>query len=521
MTRIDTRLRVAEGIVAGRRGHRTRRGTISWRGIPFAAPPVGGGRFRRPSPVEPWAGVRDCTRFGPAPIQERRFAMTAPGRIHPMSEDCLTLNVFSPEVESATPRPVLVYIYGGAYVLGTTATPLYDPSLLARAQDVVVVTVAYRFGPFGMLDFSEYSTPERPFDDNLGLADHLAALQWVASNIAVFGGDPANVTIFGESAGGTSVLTLLATPPAKGLFHHAIAQSPATELTVGKQGAALFADEFLRILADPQRRNTDVEQPREPIDPERAARLLDGASAVELLRAGNRLMGFARRAAVAEPVPFAPVSGSDLLPLAPLDAAREGRTHQVPLIVGSNRDEGKLFDKFWNMLPDADRMLLRVADSVARDEIAAQYSEGAADRLRLAADATFWAPMMAFADGHSRRAATYVYRYDFFTSALGRAGVGATHGTELFAVFGAYRLPLGVGLAVGDWRGVGRVIDRVQHRWGSFARSGVPGDGWPRYRSATREILVIDRDDRVEVDPDSARRMAWQGLYPVLPEIIT
>ena len=508
MTLIDTIVTTADGLVGGRRGKLARRGTISWKAIPFAAPPVGAGRFREAQPVAPWPGVRDCTKFGNAAVQERRFTATGPGRYAPTSEDCLTLNVFSPETEPSTPRPVMVFIHGGAYILGTAATPLYDGSLLARAQDVVVVTVQYRFGAFGLLDFSQYSTSDRTFDENPGLSDMLAALRWVQRNIAAFGGDPDNVTVFGESAGGSAVLTLLATPDAEGLFARAIAESPAPELVIDKSSATVFADEFVRLLRDPDRRSSGVDDRGAAIDPAVARRLLDGASTEEIFRASNRLMRFASRAQTPEPVPFAPVAGSRLLPQLPVVAAREGTTHPVPLIVGGNRDEGKLFEKLWNMLPDAERMLLRVEDEGAREQISALYT-GPGERLRLSADATFWAPTVAFADGHSRTAPTFSYRYDFFTKVLGKLGVGATHATELFAVFGAFRSALGAPLSVGDWRAVARVTADVQSRWGAFARTGVPGSDWPRYSEDTREILVIDRTDHIETDPHGERRLAW------------
>lgn len=517
MTLIDTIVTTTDGLVGGRRGRRARRGTISWKGIPFAAPPVGRGRFREAEPVAAWPGVRDCTSFGNAAVQERRFTATGPGRYAPTSEDCLTLNVFSPDSQSSTPRPVMVFIHGGAYILGTAATPLYDGSALARAADVIVVTVQYRFGAFGLLDFSAYSTPERTFDENPGLSDMLAALRWVQRNIAAFGGDPDAVTVFGESAGGSAVLTLLATPDAEGLFARAIAESPAPELVVGKPSAEVFADEFLRLLREPERRSSDIADRGEPIAPEHARELLDGASTEEIFRASNRLMRFASRAQTPEPVPFAPVAGSRLLPHLPVDAAQAGKTHPVPLIVGGNRDEGKLFEKLWNMLPDAERMLLRVEDEGAREQISALYT-GPGERLRLSADATFWAPALAFADGHSRVAPTYAYRYDFYTKVLGKLGVGATHATELFAVFGAYRSALGAPLSVGDWGATARVTADVQSRWGAFAHTGVPGDDWPRYSVDDRETLVIDRSDRIEADPDGERRLAWHRGVGLIAE---
>ncbi|MFW0785935.1 carboxylesterase/lipase family protein [Gordonia sp. CPCC 206044] len=512
MTPIDSRVTTADGIVEGVRGKRTRRGTISWKGIPFAAPPVAGGRFRDPQPVHPWPGVRSCARFGKAAIQDKRFTAVAPGRYQPIGEDCLTLNVFSPDRTSSTPRPVMVFIHGGAYILGTAATPLYDGSLLARSQDVVVVTVQYRFGPFGFLDFSSYSTEDRTFDSNVGLKDHVAALQWVQRNIAAFGGDPDNVTIFGESAGGTSVVSLLSTPAADGLFTRAIAESPAPELTISAESAQIYADEFLRLLRDPQRRASGVDPDAEPIPAEEAQRLLARASARDLLVAGNHLMKFAQKAGLGDPIPFGPVIDGAYFPLSPIDAANAGKTLPVPLVIGTNQAEGQLFSKLWSVLPDAEKALVRVNDEQDRKEIAALYNGSDEGLVELSADSVFWAPTTAFAEGHSAVAPTYMYRYDFHTRLLAATGMRATHATELFAVFGAYRTALGAGLAVGDWRSTGRVIAAVQDRWGAFATAGVPGVGWPTY-DARRKVLVIDDPDHIETDPDGERRAAWRKVH--------
>lgn len=513
---IDSKVATADGVVQGLRGKRGHRGTISWRGIPFAAPPVAGRRFQNPQPVTPWPGVRDCTRIGKAAIQDPRMAAIAPGKRAPISEDCLTLNVFAPEQESATPRPVMVFIHGGAYILGTAATPLYNGSALARAEDVIVVTIQYRFGPFGYLDFSGYSTDERRFDENPGLADQLAALRWVQRNISGFGGDPDNVTVFGESAGACSVVTLLSTPSARGLFARAIAESPVLELIVDKNEAGVFADEFLRQLADPSRRATTIDPDLDPIDPDEAARLLDGASAADLHRAGERMMAFAGQVATRAPLPFAPVVGGDLVPQSPMACSRAGQTLPVPLIIGNNREEGRLFEKFWNLLPEPDRILGFVDDMAAREAINNSYGRDASERARLSADAAFWAPIMVFADGHSRVADTRAYRFDFYTRVFGALGLRATHATELFAVFGAYRAPVGAGFAVGDWSAAARVSDDVQSRWGDFARGRAPGSDWPLYSTSSRDILVFDRHTHVEADPDSHRREAWSDAYELV-----
>ncbi len=514
MTTVDSKVTTADGVVEGAPGKRLRRGSISWRGIPFAAPPVGKDRFADPRPVQPWPGVRDCTRFGKAAIQDKRFTAVAPGKFAPMGEDCLTLNVFAPDTPSSTPRPVMVFIHGGAYILGTAATPLYDASFLARDQNIIVVTVQYRFGPFGFLDLRDYATDDWQLDVNVGAKDHIAALQWVQRNIEAFGGDPGNVTIFGESAGGSAVTALLSIPSAKGLFVRAIAESPACELALEPDSGRIYADEFLRQLRDPSRRATTWERDEEPISPEEAQRLLS-APARELHAAGNRLMKFAQLSESGDPVPFGPVVDGEFLPQSPLMTALNGKTHPVPLIIGTNHDEGQLFSKFWNVLPDAERTLLRVDDDQIRNDLVALYDDGSRDRMQLVGDSVFWAPMSAFADGHAAVAPTYVYRYDFRTRMLAWSGLGATHGTELFAVFGAFRAPLGAGLAIADWSSTARVTDDVQSRWARFARTGVPGADWPAYRSDDRSVLIIDDPDRVEIDPDGARRDAWRRVHVV------
>ena len=213
------RVKIASGTVEGF----TRDGVNRWRSIPYASPPVGPLRYRAPRPVQPWPGVRYCHGIGYCAPQQRVYTMLAPGRYQPMSEDCLTLNVVSPvdAAQEQQPLPVMVFIHGGGYMLGSSATPIYDGASLAR-RGCVYVSVNYRLGALGCLELSSLSTAEVTIDDNLFLRDLVMALRWVRENIAAFGGDPDNVTIFGESAGAHAVSTLLAIPDAKGLFSQAI-----------------------------------------------------------------------------------------------------------------------------------------------------------------------------------------------------------------------------------------------------------------------------------------------------------
>ena len=229
-----------------------------FRGVPFARPPAGARRFRPPERPAAWAGVRDATRFGPAAPQS--LGLLGPVfslGITRMDEDCLSLNVWTPGVDSRR-RPVLVWIHGGAFVLGAGSQSLYDGAVLARRGDVVVVTINYRLGSLGFLRLRELSGGRLPASGNEGLLDQIAALEWVRDEIAAFGGDPGNVTIFGESAGAMSCAALLGAPRARGLFHRAILQSGAANYVSPAETASAVAEEFLAALRIRRRRIADL-----------------------------------------------------------------------------------------------------------------------------------------------------------------------------------------------------------------------------------------------------------------------
>ncbi|MDT5239183.1 MAG: para-nitrobenzyl esterase, partial [Mycobacterium sp.] len=224
-------------------------GTVKvWKGIRYAAPPAGELRWRAPQPPEPWTEPADATRVGPVCPQptDPRIPIDLGA---PQGDDCLTLNVWaSSDTSPGDGKPVMVWVHGGAYILGSSAQPLYHGRVLASSGDVVVVTVNYRLGALGFLDLSPFSSSKASFETNLGLRDVLFALHWVRDNVAAFGGDPGRVTIFGESAGAGMVTTLLASPAAAGLFSAAIAQSsPATSIYDAAR-SRLVAEQFLAAL---------------------------------------------------------------------------------------------------------------------------------------------------------------------------------------------------------------------------------------------------------------------------------
>ncbi|WP_280233517.1 carboxylesterase/lipase family protein [Nocardia cyriacigeorgica] len=500
----STDVSTADGVVRGHRGRRV----IRWRSVPYAAAPVGALRFRAPRPVEPWTGIRPATEFAFAAMQHRTGAQIGARSYQPTSEDALTLNVTAPVAAGSAPLPVMVFIHGGGYMFGTSALSLYSGARLAVGGDVIVVSLNYRLGAFGYADFGEFGTEERPFDSNLGLRDQIAALEWVRTNIAAFGGDPDNVTVFGESAGAHAVLSLLAAPAAAGLFHQAIAQSAPADWALSAEDARLIA-----------RRCVDALGARS----DNATRMLSEASAIDIHRAFGRAM----RGSLRERPGFfaaAPVVDGTLLPQAPIDAIADGNAHRVPLIIGTCDNEGALFARFadYALPTTADRLRAAIGDDAAAEaRIRAAYPgyPDARAAVRAGGDFVFWRPSVSVMAAHSRYAPTYAYRYDFAPRALRLAGIGATHATDLIPVFGVADSPVGRALtAAGGRRGLVSVTRQFQDNWLRFAHTGAPLPSWPAYTEARRSTLIIDAPSRVEHDPQRAKRLAWEGIR--MPKLV-
>ncbi|MEU7768000.1 carboxylesterase/lipase family protein [Nocardia sp. NPDC049190] len=493
-----------------------RSGSVAvWRSIPYAAAPSGTSRFAPPQPPSTWEGVRDCTSFGQIAPQTMG-AMVPVDSDLTMGEDCLWLNVWSPRHDGARdrasdpdePRPVLVWLHGGAYCLGTAAQEIYDGRKLAATGDVVVVGVNYRLGALGFLDLSSLGDD---FVPNLGLRDQIAALEWVRDNIAAFGGDPGNVTLFGESSGAGCVTALLTSPRACGLFHQAIAQSPPATTVFGQERAATVARRFLELMDLPAARAKELLAC--PIDRIVAAAgvLLDEIP----LKEPGRLAA-------------APVVDGELLPTYPIDRFQQGRSHRVPLIIGTNKDEASLFRLFRSPImpvtPDAVNVMLRDVAAGHPEwsperiaEITSAYPDLATTRgaLAMSTDAAFRMPAHWVADAHAQHSPTWMYRFDYATPMLRAARVGAGHATELPYVFGNFgTLNHDPTFWLGGRKVAMEVSGRMIRRWVAFATHGVPAalDGskhWPPYRLSARTTLVIDAVDRVVDDPDRDLHSAW------------
>ena len=521
----DDTQRVQADTAYGRIEGRQRRGVLLFAGVPYAHAPVGPLRFAPPRPPAPWTGVRDATAFGPqAPqVGGTMEAIAGGGQTAPWSEDCLTLNVQTPACDGGR-RPVLVWIHGGGFTTGASSVPWYDGTAFCRNGDVVVVTVNYRLGAFGWSHLAHLPDGhDEPEAGNAGLADQVAALQWVRQHIAGFGGDPGNVTVFGESAGAMSVGTLLGTPSAQGLFAKAVLQSGACHHVRTVEQAAEVTDRICAALGV-----HDVAGLRRVSDQQ----LLDAQ-----VSASNALVrDRARRGDVGLGLPFGPVLGGATLPEHPLEVVRRGGAAHVPLLLGTTREEWNLFALMAREQLD-DAALLARLERIVEDpaQMVAVYRQAldtdpdgapAHDALwsAIMTDRVFTIPAIRLAEAQSahRPADVFAYRFDWASSALdGR--LGSCHALEIPFVFDGLHQP-GVAFFTGD--APPAVLATAMHRaWIAFARTGSPQhDGlpaWPAYGRAGRATLHFDaRSDgpdgtlacTVRHDPAPEQRAAWDGV---------
>lgn len=482
-----------------------------FKGVRYAAPPIGELRWRAPQPPAVWTEPADATAYGgicPQPV----LPALPLGSTARMDEDCLFLNVWAPsETTAADSKPVMVWVHGGAYVYGSGSQPLYSGRALVEGSDVIVVTVNYRLGALGWLDLSSFSTDDCRFDTNLGLRDVLFALEWVRDNIAAFGGDPERVTLFGESAGAGVVTTLLTSPAAEGLFAGAIAQSsPVTSVYDGAR-ARRTAEQLLDHIG---------------IDSDDVATWRD--TPVEEIVAATAAIFESVPVNVPGTIAFAPIVDGDIVPDYPAKLARDGKSLPVPLLIGTNKDEAALFrwmkSPLMPITPDAIREMF---EGLAADQPGLQMPSEAqigsaysglrvkAAGMGVARDVGFRMPTVWFAEGHSQVAPVYLYRFDWATPMLRLLRIGATHATELPYVWGNLVMgPRDITFKLGGLKTGTAVSQRMRARWLSFATGAKPSGGagepdWLPYQLTDRACLVIDKQDEVVNDVDESIRAAW------------
>jgi para-nitrobenzyl esterase len=486
-------------------------GTVKvWKGIRYAAAPAGELRWRAPEPPPRWTEVVDATRVGPV-CPQPTFPRIPIDLGAPQGGDSLLLNVWTPaDTAAGDGKPVMVWVHGGAYLIGSANQPLYHGRAMASGGDVIVVTVNYRLGALGFLDLSAFNTARHRFDTNLGLRDVLFALQWVRDNIAAFGGDPDRVTLFGESAGAGIITTLLTSPAATGLFSAAIAQSsPATSIYDSNR-ARRIAEQFLDHLGV---RSDEVDRlPEVP---------------VQAILAASKQVFDDVPAQTPGTLAFVPIVDGDIVPDYPVKLARDRRSHPVPLIIGTNKHEAALFRWMKSpLMPITPEALKSMFAEIAAEQPSLQIPSEAeittaypgrakARRMGVARDIGFRMPSVWFAEGHSAVAPVYLYRFDYSTPMLRLLRLGAAHATELPYVWGNLVAgPKDPTFKLGGLKHGRAVSRRMQRRWVSFAvgadPTGVVGEPvWRPYRADDRATLVIDKHDRVVADLDRDIRAAW------------
>lgn len=465
-----------------------------YKGIPFAAPPVGNLRWKPPQPALSWQGIKKCTEFGPDPHGYvtpifRSVAARA-------SEDCLYLNVWTPAKRRSDRLPVMVWIYGGGFRFGSGATPLYDGENLAR-RGVVVVTFNYRVGPFGFLAHPLLSKEsEHNSSGNYGLLDQIAALQWVQRNITAFGGDPNRVTIFGESAGAISVICLMVSPLSKGLFHRAISQSFAdlgffTHLRENRYGNEP-KEKMGEILA----RDLGCADVPDPIACMRAK------SAEEVMAKGRPPVDY-----VSPGYRYGPVVDGWAITDHPLNIFEAGKQHQVPFMLGSNADEWAIFQLVMPPITaESYKGYVSKAFGDKAKQVLAMYPADNNDEARASAEQVltlyaFTCPTKAYANAMSR-VRSEVYLYEFTRVPPGASTLGAFHALEIGYVFGNLIPILPSPDRATYFNDTDRALsDDMMRYWTHFAATGNPNqDGlleWPAYD--IKSGMHLDLGDRVRV----------------------
>ena len=501
VTTAMTTLGTANGVV-------TDDGVVAFLGLPFADPPVGDLRFKPPVAVDAWDSPVDAGEFGPACAQP---AESGTGTLYDnQSEDCLTLNVWTPSADSKK-RPVMVWVHGGGWIYEGTEDPLYSGARLAARGDVVVVSMEYRLGIFGFSHFDEI-----PGSGNAGLLDQRLALEWVRDHIEAFGGDPNDVTLFGESAGGMSATALMAMPSAKGLFHKAIAQSGAGSTARETAYAKAVSDELLGAAG--------VSELNELLD----------LSTEELVTAQDLML----EDAFLGDLLFGAVVDGDVFPEPPIHAIAKGAASDVPLLTGTTRDETRLwifydpiladisFDAVVALVPYGERAIPEgktVQDVIDLYESNRPGAEPGVITHAAGSDIFFRLPAIRLVEAQLAHQPnnTFFYRFDWPPPAPASPDndLGAMHGAELAFMFGSGNE---------GWLDIygpdplpQPLTEQMMDAWLAFAKTGDPNHSdmpnWPVYDASTRATMVFDTTEAIAMseiadDPASDERTFWDRV---------
>lgn len=479
-------------------------GFVQFLGVPFAKPPVGELRFRKPQPMEAWEGVREAKEYADycfQPGKAETIATNVTG-----SEDCLYLNIFTPDCDTKK-RPVLIWIHGGAYLTGAGSSAAKRGGKMCIHSDIVVVSIQYRLGAFGCVDFASLAGAKGKFDTNCGTWDQVAAVNWVIENIAEFGGDPECITLLGESAGACSVLTLMTTPYLKGKIKRVMLDSPAPFLMNSKENGYIAAKDVAKRLG---------------IAEEEAYKIAD-LSAEELTTAVNESeYAFVNHHPYL--LPTAPVIDGDLIPELPFDAVMHGAADGLEMLIGTTKDEGSIFatgdekgifpgtieqmDKFFADHPEADRKA--IADLYPDYPSKKAFQE-------IGKEVFFHLPSLEIAYHMAKHGKVYLHHFEYAFPVFKLLGAGSVHCTNSALISGE-KLN-GIYKIYGMFSGKkGKTVsDRIHHYWCNFIATGDPnGDGEPHWPECGEEkcTLVIDTKCHVEKAPFERERKTYGVIRP-------